>query len=185
MNKLFVFVMLLIVSSCVSTVSKVEKAAVMQVQTTLTELAKDPTSVKFEDIHTVYIDDSLCVLQMTCKAKNGFGHEISDQIEYYYIGSNGKFYEAYQDFSGDGAIFCTPEQYNKQKNGKIYKDLSYAEGLRYLVALFTNTSGREVGSSESESVSIPVPTGTGLWDLKAYTDTPHVVNTKPLPFLLL
>jgi hypothetical protein len=164
------FAVLFIFFSCCNPSSKIEKAAQAQVQATLTELAKDPSSVKFDNIQTKFLNDSLCILQMNWTAKNGLGHEITDHIEYYYIGSKGKFYEAYQEFSGDGAIFCTEEQYNKQKKGKIYESLSYDEGLRYLTALFTNTSGREAGNSGSGTFVIDVPTGTGQWDLKAYTD---------------
>ena len=105
----FAFAAFLVVSSCSSPGSKIEKAAQAQVQATLTELAKDPSSVKFDNIQTKFLDDSLCILQMNWTAKNGLGHEVTDQIEYYYIGSNGKFYEAYQEFSGDGEIFCTEE----------------------------------------------------------------------------
>ena len=161
---------IIIVSSCSSPTAKLDKAAIAQVQATLTELAKHPESVKFDDIQTKYLDDSLCILQLNWTAKNGFGNDITDKMEYYYIGSNGKFYEAYQKCSGDGAIFCTEEQYNKQKTGKLYESLSYGEGLRYLVTIFTNSSGREAGNKESGSVSIPVPTGTGQWELRAYKD---------------
>ena len=166
----FISAAILAVSSCSNPGSKLEKAAQAQVQAKLTELAKDPSSVKFDAIETKYLDDSLCILHMNWTAKNGLGHEVTDQIEYYYIGANGKFYEAYQEFSGDGAIFCTEEQYNKQKKGKIYENLSYGDGLRYLVAIFTNTSGREAGNSEGGPFAIAVPTGTGQWELKAYTD---------------
>ena len=161
------------ISSCSSPSSKIEKAARNQVQTTLTEIAKDPTSVKIEDIQTKFLDDSLCVLQLNWTAKNGFGHDVKSQVEYYYIESKGKFYEAYQEYSGDDALFLTEEQYNKQKTGKIYENLPYGDGLRYLVALFVNSSGREAGNSESEAFTIPVPTGTGLWDLKAYQRLLH------------
>ena len=107
---------------------------------------------------------------MNWTGKNGFGNEITNQIEYYYIGSKGTFYEAYQEFSGDGEIFCTEDQYNIKKAGKIYESLSYGEGLRYLVALFTNSSGREAGNSKGKDFSIPVPTGTGGWELLAYVN---------------
>ena len=162
--------LLLVISSCSTPSSMIEKAAQTQAQATLTEIAKDPTSVKFDNIQTKFLNDSLCILQMNWTAKNGLGHEVTDQIEYYYIGAKGKFYEAYQEFTGDGVLFCTEEQYDKQKKGKIYESLSYSDGLRYLVALFTNSSGREAGNSEGSPFVIDVPTGTGQWDLKAYTD---------------
>lgn len=166
----FFSLILLLVVSCSNPGSKIEKAAQAQCQATLTEMAKDPTSVKFGDIQTKYLDDSLCILQFNWTAKNGFGNEITDQIEYYYIGANGKFYESYQKYSGDGEIYCTEEQYEKQKAGKIYQNLPYGLGLRYLVALHTNNQGREAGNSEGDAFVIDVPTGTGQWELKAYTD---------------
>lgn len=161
---------LFVFSYCSTSSSKIEKAALAQVQSTLTEIAKDPTSVKIGDIQTKYLDDSLCILQLNWTAKNGLGHEVTDQVEYYYIGANGKYYESYQEYTGDGALFCTEEQYNKQKVGKIYEELPYGQGLRYLVALFANSQGREAGKKEGGVFSIAVPTGTGLWDLKAYKD---------------
>ena len=156
--------------SCSDPGSRIEKAAIAQVQATLTEIANDPSSVKIDNILTKYLDDSLCILQLNWTAKNGLGHEVTDQVEYYYIGADGKFYESYQEFAGDGAIYCTEEQYDKQKAGTIYENLPYGQGLRYLVTLFTNTQGREAGNKEGDAFSIAVPTGTGLWELKAYKD---------------
>lgn len=141
-----------------------------QAQVTLTEKARDPSSAKFDNFQTKYLDDSLCILQMNFTAKNGFGNEIGRPMEYYYIRAKGKFYEAYQKFSGDGAIFCTEEQYDKKKIGKIYENLPYRQGLRYLVTIFTNAKGREAGNKESVPFSIDVSTGTGQWELQTYKD---------------
>ncbi|MCQ2179032.1 MAG: hypothetical protein MJY91_02875 [Bacteroidales bacterium] len=157
-------------SSC-SQSNKFEQAAMEQLKATITEVARDPSSVKLANFETRYLDDSLCIIQFDFTAKNGFGNEITDREEYVYIGSEGKFYEAYHEIDDeDDSVVITEEQYNKTKSGKIYEALDYAGGLRYIAAMFVNEKGREAGNPEGGEFLIPVPTGTGKWELKAYKD---------------
>lgn len=46
--------------------------------------ARDPSSVDVSDIKTIYASDSLCVLNFTLRAKNGFGGNSVHRIEYIY-----------------------------------------------------------------------------------------------------
>ena len=161
---------LLITSSCANPASKLEKAAHSQVLSMLTETANDPASIKLDNIQTEYLDDSLCILHLNHAGRDGLGRDFSDRIEYYLIGSKGKYYESFQIFNGTGAIYCTEDQYNKQRRGKIYENLPYAQGMRHRVAVFTNVFGREVGDIDGEPFLIPTLTGTGLWEVMAFQD---------------
>lgn len=148
-----------------------ESTARKQMETTLKEVAKDPASVKVSNVETKFANDSLCILNADFTAKNALGEEVRERCEYVYVSSNGKQYEAYQEISSnDDCVFQTEEQYNKDKKGKIYESLPYADGLRYLSVVFVNTNGREAGVKEGNHFSIPVPTGTGAWQLNSSMD---------------
>ena len=158
------------IASC-SKSAKLEKAAKEQMEVTLREVARDPSSVNLSNVETVYRDDSLCIIHCDFSAKNGFGNDVTDKCEYIFIRSNGKNYESYStiDNKEDG-VFVTKEQYEKNKKGTIYKTLPYESGLRYLAAIQVNNEGREAGVKDGGEFNIPVPTGTGMWELKSYKD---------------
>lgn len=159
---------MLIIASC-SKSAKLEKAAKEQVEATLKELAKDPSSIKLSNIETVYSDDSLCILHFDCSAKNGLGMNITEACEYVFINSNGKNYESYSTINkNDEGVFVSKEKYEKDKKGTIYEPLSYEEGIRYFAAINVNSTGREAGVNDGDNFNIPVPTGTGSWELRAY-----------------
>lgn len=149
---------------------KLEKAARESSVALMRELAKDPTSIQISDQETAYSNDSLCILRMNFKGKNGLGMETSTQIEYVYLVSNGVAYEAKQELDED-SIYLSPEVFEKQKVGKIYENLNYDDGIRYRAAVLVNSTGRAVGDKENNvEVKIPVPTGTGAWQLRFYKD---------------
>lgn len=149
---------------------QLERAAKKQMEATLKEIAKDPASVKLENIQTKYVNDSLCIIHADFTAKNGLGMESTNKEEYVFLRSNGKDYEAYHDLNGQQGVYVNEETYTKNKKGTIYESLNYADGLRYLAALFVQGYGREAGAKEDKEFSIPVPTGTGYWVLSTYTD---------------
>lgn len=172
MKKSFVIIMgvaALMAMSCSKT-AKLENDAKASAEAIMREKAKDPTSVQITDQSVIYSDDSLCILQMNFSGKNGFGIESSSRMEYIYIISEGKSYEAYHALDED-SIYMSQEAFEKNRTGKIYEKLDYVSALRYKAALFTNTHGRAVGDKAGEvDVKIPIPTGTGLWELHSYID---------------
>lgn len=63
----------------------VEKNAKQQMEQTMKELAKDPSSVQISDVKTMFANDSLCILHFKFSAKNGFGAMRTSLYEYVYL----------------------------------------------------------------------------------------------------
>ena len=171
MKKLLFFLLLCITMvSCQS--SKLKSEAQKQMVLTLKEAAKDPSSMKLSNMEVVYNDDSLCIIHVDYTGKNGLGNEISSKMEYVMLSYKDKYYEGFQELNSnnDEKVYCTKEEFEKNKKGQIYEKLSYESALYYLAAVFINTQGREAGVKDGESFSIPVPTGTGSWQIGTFTD---------------
>lgn len=166
---LFLMLMSIVLLSC-SKASKLEKEAKETMPKTLHESAKDPSSVKISDVNTVFSNDSLCILHLLFTAKNGFGIESSSKVEYVYLASGDKKYEAFKELNVD-SIYQTNSDFEKTKKGKIYEKLQYDNALFYRASIMVNTQGRVIGDKAGEQeVNIPVPTGTGLWEVHNFTD---------------
>lgn len=166
---LFLLLLCVAMASCQS--SKLKSKAQKQMESTLKEVAKDPSSVKLSNAEVVYNDDSLCIIHVDYAGKNGLGNEISSKIEYVMLSHKDKFYEAFQQLSSEvEGVYRTKENFEKNKKGQIYEKLSYESTLFYLAAVFVNSQGREVGVKEGEPISIPVPTGTGSWQIVTVRD---------------
>ena len=84
--KLFslIFISAFLIVSC-SKSSQLEKAALKQMEETMKEIAKDPSSVQLTNIKTVYSCDSICIIHYDFAAKNGFGGVSSEKMEYIYL----------------------------------------------------------------------------------------------------
>ncbi len=80
------FVMCLFIAILISSCSKgLESAAKEQMEKTMKELAKDPSSVQISNVQTMFSNDSICILHFKFSGKNGFGGVSSDEMEYIYI----------------------------------------------------------------------------------------------------
>lgn len=135
------------------------------------ELARNPESVKIENVNPIYENDSLTILRFNFTAKNGFGMESTDQMEYIFLIQNGKKYEALHELAAD-SIYIDNQTWEKTRIGNIYEELDYDAAMRYLAAIFINGNGRVIGDKTHEQeVKITVPTGTGAWELKRYSDS--------------
>ena len=86
----------IILMSC-SKAGKLENEAKDAANKTFHELAKDPSIVKLSDVKATFCNDSLCILHLNFTARNGLGIETTDKMEYIYLVSSGKKYEAYQE----------------------------------------------------------------------------------------
>lgn len=169
--KIFGLLFICLIMGACSQSSKLKSYAKKQMEQTFKEIAKDPSSVKLSDEDIVYNDDSLCIIHVNFSAKNGLGADVKYRFEYVFIHSNNKEYEGFQQINDEeDGVFVAKEKYAKSKNGKIFENLSYEEGLHYLAAVFVNTEGREAGNKEGSFFNIPVPTGTGSWEINSYTD---------------
>lgn len=73
---------LLLIISC----SKgLESAAKEQMEKTMKELAKDPSSIQISNVETKFNNDSICIIHFKLSGKNGFGGVSSSNIEYVYM----------------------------------------------------------------------------------------------------
>ena len=83
MKKLTLFLICSILLTACS--NGVEKDAKQQMEQTMKELAKDPSSVQISDTKTMFSNDSLCILHFKFSAKNGFGAMRTSLYEYVYL----------------------------------------------------------------------------------------------------
>lgn len=161
---------LLLVCAC-SQSEKTAREAKTSMESIIKELARNPESVKIENINAIYENDSLTILRFDFTGKNGLGVESTDKMEYIYLVENGKKYEAIHELDADSVYLDTPT-WETRRNGSIYENLDYDAAIRYLAASHINRYGRVVGDKTHEQdVKISVPTGTGAWELKHYTDS--------------
>lgn len=156
-------------TSCQS--SRLKSKAQKQMELTLKEVAKDPSSVKFANAEVVYNDDSLCIIHVDFTGKNGLGNEMSSKMEYVMLSYNEKCYEAFQRVTSETeTVYQSKEDFEKNKEGQIYEKLSYESALFYSAAVLVNGQGREAGVKDGETFNIPVPTGTGSWQIGTFRD---------------
>lgn len=107
--------------SCQS--SKLKSEAQKQIELTLKEAARDPSSMKLSNMEVVYNDDSLCIIHVDYTGKNGLGNEISSKMEYVMLSYKDKYYEAFQELSSnnDEKVYCTKEEFEKARKGRFMK----------------------------------------------------------------
>lgn len=151
--------------------SKTAFEAKTSMEAMIKELARNPESVKIENVYAIYENDSLSILRFDFTGKNGFGVESTDKMEYIYLVENGNKYEAIHELDADSVYLDTPT-WEKKREGSIYEKLDYDAAIRYLAATYINSYGRVVGDKAHEQdVKISVPTKTGAWNLKRYSDS--------------
>lgn len=159
-----------ILLSCVNKAKELNEEAEKSISQLFQEIAKDPSSVHISNVNTVFSSDSLCILHFDLKAKNGLGIEITNRMEYVYLTSRDKKYEAYQAISPD-SIYQNKKTFDKKKIGKIYENLPYEDAIYYRAAILANNVGRVAGDKDGEEeIDIPIPTNTGYWELGYYVD---------------
>lgn len=169
MKRVFLFfIIAMAIVSCSSEASKLEKKAEIQAVNWIKELSRDPDNCKVDKFHTVYKSDSLCIIHFNHTGKNGFGNEITSEVEYICLIHGSNTYESIHEAKPD-SIYLNPTAMQKEQKGKIYQNCTYDEAIKYRAIINLNTTGRIVGNHE-EPVNIPVPTGTGNWELDTYVD---------------
>ena len=159
-----------LLTACSNKAKELKEEAEKAMPQTINEVAKDPSSVKITNVTPVFSNDSLCILHFNLTAKNGLGIESTSKMEYVYMESSGKKYEAYNKLDAD-SVYQNQTTFDKKKVGKIYENLPYESAMYYRAAILTNNNGRVVGDKEGEEeIDIPIPTGTGFWELGNYID---------------
>lgn len=153
----------------VDSTSKIEIYAKQRCSDLFTGLANDPSSVKLSDFRTVYKTDSICILHLKFTAKNRFGVETSDNMEYiYFIGTENKVYESYVYLSSSDSIYLNETALNLLKKGTFYEELDYQNAMKHRIISQLNKEGRVVNSTES--VNIEPLVKTGKWEIEYYKD---------------
>ncbi len=167
-NIFLMLVMTIFITSCAK--QKVENNAKKAMENLIKEIVKYPESLKISDPEIMFTNDSLCIIHVNVKSQNGFGADVEDKMEYIYLLYNDTAYENIEA-TKNLFIYATEDDYNKQKEDKIYKDLDYEQGLYYLSSLNINTSGHMVGDYDGkQKVDVPINLGTGSWELDYYID---------------
>ncbi len=173
MKKLSFFICILMavfITSCKNKAKELREEAKQAMPIILNEIAKDPSSVKITNVNTVFSNDSLCIFHFNLTAKNGLGMETTNKMEYVYLETGGKKYEAYNLLDAD-SVYQAPQTFEKKKVGKIYENLPYESALFYRAAILANNNGRVVGDKGGEEeINIPIPTNTGFWELGNFVD---------------
>nr|DAY78816.1 MAG TPA: TRAF PROTEIN, TRAO PROTEIN, TRAN ADHESION, BACTERIAL SECRETION.5A [Caudoviricetes sp.] len=90
---------LLIIASLalVSCSSGLESKAKKQMKETILEMAKNPESVKIDNVKTIINNDSLCVLSFNARGQNSFGGYDRSNYGYYYVKSKKDGKERYME----------------------------------------------------------------------------------------
>ena len=104
--------------------TEAEGYARKQMKKSIMEIAKNPESISFSDIETVFANDSLCVLHFVLRGQNGFGGYNLTNYEYIYgVKSEYIHYETLRDIEKNGTIL-NPEILTRDVNkGKSLEDI--------------------------------------------------------------
>ena len=166
----YFFALVVTLLTACSQSGKTSSEAKTSMEAIVKELARNPESVKINNVNAIYENDSLTILHFDFTAKNGLGIESTDKMEYVYLIQGEKKYEAIHEIGSDSVYISTPT-WGKIRKGNIYENLDYDGAMRYLAANFIKENGRVVGDkSREQDVKISVPTQTGAWKLKNYSD---------------
>lgn len=85
MKKIVYVLVFVLLCSCSDSIKNKAKE---QMEKTFKELAKDPSSVSFNNVKVMYDNDSICIIHLRLSAKNGFGAMGSNDYEYVYLLDN-------------------------------------------------------------------------------------------------
>ena len=102
MKHLFITTLLCIIFLC--SCNNIKRKAIRCMKKTMIELSKDPTSVSFSNIETVFSTDSVAVIHCIVRGKNGFGGMSMSNIEYIYAIGTEKTRESIRDLSEQSSI---------------------------------------------------------------------------------
>ena len=114
------FAIVAMVASCTS--SSLEKKAKKEMKKQMTKVAKDPKSIKIDNIEIVYLDDSICILNYDFSANNSLNQRLTTQWEFIYqIESDGDETACCTELAGDVQSVLTQakKQYHNTRDAWI------------------------------------------------------------------
>ena len=117
-----------------------ENEAKLQMEKTMKELAKDPSSVQISNVDIKYSNDSICIIHAKFSGKNGFGGVGSNEIEYVYlVGTNVKTGEKTKSESvikldeDKSVLKKAHDLYDQYKDSEDYKSMSDEEKKAHII----------------------------------------------------
>lgn len=159
MKKIILFIIVAITFvSC----NSIERKAKSQMEETLREMMKDPSSMEILSQETEFVGDSVCIIKASVSGKNGFGGVSKSDYEYIYVimgdKDETKTMEAVRNLEKKSSILKTShETYDilkkaNSENKKSQKsDKEIKETAIHLNAMFVAMfEGREVGKKQNK-----------------------------------
>ena len=160
MKKIKSLVLLALTTLIWSCSNGLESAAKQQMEETMKELAKDPSSIQITNVETMFSNDSTCILHFKFSGKNGFGGVSSDEMEYIYITYHlkGKKITKETVFKLDkkeSILEIARDSYREKKwENDNNKDLSDEDKkawyIHFEAQFYMIFNGREVGKTKSK-----------------------------------
>ena len=140
-----------------------EIKAKQQMEQTMKELAKDPSSLQISNVETIFSNDSICILHYKSSGKNGFGGVSSSKMEYVYLTwtkGNGELvtYETVIKLDDEPSILKTARKDYQEKNlepeyvKKMNDEDRKAWHIHFAASLYMISSGREVNSEKNNNI---------------------------------
>lgn len=144
--------------------SGLEGEAKKQMEETMKELAKDPSSIHISNVETKFNNDSICILHFKFSGKNGFGGVSSSEIEYVYLintrDGNKTKWEAVRKLDDEISVLSrAKEDYQEKKWEKIWesnknKNLSDEDKKAWYIYFVADLgmlfNGREIDSKDDD-----------------------------------
>ena len=165
MNKIkFLLSIFLLVLMC-SCSNGLEKAAKRQMQETMKELAKDPSSVQITNVETMFSNDSICILHFKFTGKNGFGGVASYDMEYVYMtvkekDDNIETKETVIDLDKKESILKKARDSYREKTWETDNNKNWSEDdkkawyIYFHAQLYMIFNGRDVGDSKQSKYDV-------------------------------
>lgn len=147
----------------ISCSNRFETKAKKQMEQTMNELAKDPSSLQVSNVETVFSNDSICIFHFKSSGKNGFGGVSSSKMEYIYLTwtkADGKLvtYETVIKLDDKPSILKTARKdyLDKSLEPEYVKELSdndrKAWHIHFAACLYMIAGGREVDSDNNNNI---------------------------------
>ncbi len=117
---IILFAIAAMTAGCTSSQS-LEKKAQKEMKKHMTKVAKDPKSVKIDNIETVYLDDSICILNYAFSANNSLKQRVTTQWEFIYqIESDGDETACCTELVGDVQSVLTQAKKQYQNTRDVW-----------------------------------------------------------------
>lgn len=167
MKRFVIFILgVLLIMSCSN---GLEKQAKEQLKKTMKEMLKNPDSATLTNVKTELNNDSICIIQFTCKAQNGFGGYNSTKYEYVYLKIENKDKTIYKEgvfnLEKTKSVIKKAKDFSNSISNIGNKDIKKSKSpdeleidsinTIYLIAIGNLIfSGREVDKEEGEEIKL-------------------------------